>query len=216
MPTKKGIRKPRHKPENKELAVSLYVSNSGMTLKEVASQLNDTFNFDPPLSYDSVGRWVQEKKEKMKRPGDLIWVKRRKKYGKSGMKREKREALSRLRTVQWSNAKYKEDMSKRMSRIGEDVKKRIVELYGQKIMPSEIRRTLKHEQRQVLGLSTIHQILNKCRVKKWHKYTFKPFSSFDSLEGIPCLTCMLNKDVSPFDCFPASCQRLDDWLFSLD
>jgi hypothetical protein len=183
MPTEKGISKPRHTLETKELAVSLYVSNSEMTLKEVAGQLNDKFHFNPPLSYDSIGRWVQERKQKMKRPGDLIWVKRRQRYGKSGLKAEKRQALSRLRETQWSDPKYRETMSQRMSRIPEDVKKKIVELYQKGTMPSEIKRILKLEQMYVPAHSTFYQILNNRR----------KVNSIDSIIDVPCFTCLLNK-----------------------
>lgn len=202
MPTKKGISKPRHKPETKELAVSLYVSNSEMTLKEVASQLNDTFHFDPPLSYDSVGRWVQEKKQRMKRPGDLIWVKRRQRYGKSGLKMEKREALSKLRETQWSDPKYRKKMSQQMSRIPQEVKKKIIDLYQKGTMPSKIKRILKKEQMYVPAHSTFYQILNR-KVGS---------SNIDSIIDVPCFTCLLNKEVSPFRCFPAKCLTLENWL----
>jgi hypothetical protein len=206
MPTKKGISKPRHKPETKDLAVSLYISNPRTTLKEVADQLNSMFHFDPPLSYDSIGRWVQEKKEKMKRPGDLIWVKRRQKYGKSGLKAEKRQALSRLRETQWSDPKYRQKMSERMSRIPQEVKKKIIDLYKEGTMPSKIKRILKSERMYVPAHSTFYQILNR---SKWR------INPIDSIIDIPCFVCLLNKEVSPFWCFPTSCLKLEQWLTDL-
>lgn len=203
LPTKKGISKPRHKPETKELAVSLYVSGSKTTLNEVADELNSTFHFDPPLSSDSIGRWVQEKKQRMKRPGDLIWVKRRQRYGNSGLKKEKREALSKLREAQWSDPKYREEMSQRMSRIPQEVKKKIVDLYQEGTMPSKIKGILKAEQMYVPAHSTFYQILNRSKVQT---------HTIDSIIDVPCFVCLLNKEVSPFRCFPAKCSRLETWL----
>lgn len=213
MPTKKGIRKPKHTQETKELAVSLYMSSPTITLNDVADQLNAKFHFDPPLSSDSVGRWVQEKKHKMKRPRDLIWLKRRQRYGKSGLKAAKREALSKHREDQWSDPRYRQRMSEKMSRIPQDVKDRVVDLYRKGTMPSKIKRALKEEQLYVPSHTGLYQILKRRNVPIWHMNA--RISSIDSIIDVPCLVCLLNKEVSPYYCVPASCHRVEAWLLSL-
>lgn len=37
-------------------------------------------------------------------------------------------------------------------------------------------------------------------------------STVDSLVGIPCFKCLLNKEVNPYYCKPESCEKLDFWL----
>lgn len=155
-----------HTAEVRDLAVQLYISGPLVTLQDVACQLNGRFHFDPPLSSDSVGRWVQSKDERMKKTSDLLWIKRRKKYGKSGMRRKKRQALSNLQTRQWSDAAYKKEMTIRMSDYPPPLKQRIVTLYQAGKTPSSIRRTLMSEGIQAPAPSTIHQILNANHVPK--------------------------------------------------
>ena len=159
----------RHPPEVKDLAVSLYTSGSFVTLKDVADQLNSKYLFDPPLSSDSVGRWVQAKNRRVKKTSEVLWVKRRQKYGQSGMRRKKRQALSDLRRSQWSNDAYKKDMSLRMSDYPLEQKKRIVALYQKGKKPSQIRRLFKSEGIQAPALVTIHQILNANHIPKHSK-----------------------------------------------
>jgi hypothetical protein len=209
MPTKKGIRKPRHKAEIKDLAVSLYVSDASASLQDVAEKLNSQYHFNPPLSSDSIGRWVQAKKERMKRPSDLIWTKRREKYGKSGLTTEKREALVKLRTSQWANPWYKKDMGKRMSDFPQETVDRIIHLYAHhKKTPANIRRTLRLEGiRKIPALSTIHQILNKNQIPK------HDVSPLDIIIDVPCFKCLLTNAVSPSHCKP-ECEKLELWLLT--
>lgn len=211
MPTAKGISKPPHTDEVKDLAVSLYVLNPQASLKDVAAQINSMYHFDPPLSYDSIGRWVQAKGEKMKRGADLIWAKRRLKYGKSGMKPEKRQALVNQRTSQWANPLYKKNMSDRMRKIPKPVVDRIVRLYAyEKKTPAEIRRTLKKEgARATPALTTIHQLLNQNQIPKHNR---RPL---DIIADVPCFRCLLNNSVDPFLCKPDACKELEMYVLTL-
>jgi len=46
-------------------------------------------------------------------------------------------------------------------------------------------------------------------VSKWISATVSPI---DLILDVPCFRCLINKKVSPFLCFPAKCNELEDWL----
>ncbi len=100
---------PKYSQELKELAINLYVTNPDATLGSVAKLLNDRYRWVPPLSYDSIGRWVEEK-GLMKSKAEcarLRWKKRREQYGKAGLSDTKRKKLSEWRKNLWKDPNYR-------------------------------------------------------------------------------------------------------------
>jgi hypothetical protein len=99
------------------MAVRIYVSNTSFTLNDVAKNLNDKYHFSPPLSYDSIGRWVESQglmKTKEQQCHNR-WVKRKEKYGPKGFSSKKIRKLSEWRTNLWADPEYRKTMSRAMS-----------------------------------------------------------------------------------------------------
>ena len=105
-------------PEScKDLAVNLYISEPSRSLNEAAKILNDEYHFSPPLSYDTIGRWVEARglmKTKEQRLQN-IWLTRTKRFGSKGLSSEKLRKLSEWRKQLWANPDYKQRMSIAMS-----------------------------------------------------------------------------------------------------